>query len=83
MPFKPVATVSDLETLDGDQIVEGYLSAERGDPEPGENRGRSFWHGWRNRMIDMGEIPADNAARRLAHEVVKTGYLKQFNKMEK
>jgi hypothetical protein len=68
--FEPVRTCADLETLDKDQIVQGYLSAERGDPEPGENRGRSFWHGWRNRMIDLGELPKDDAAMQLAKEVL-------------
>jgi hypothetical protein len=34
--------MADLDSLDDALIVEGYLSAERGDPEPGPNRGRSF-----------------------------------------
>jgi hypothetical protein len=70
MTFQPVRTLSDLATLNDDDILEGYRSAERGDPEPGENRGRSFWHGWRNRMIDLGEIPADEASGQLAREYI-------------
>jgi len=68
MAFEPVRTMADLNGLNEDDMVEGYLSAERGDPEPGENRGRSFWHGWRNRMIDMGELPPDEAGTQLARE---------------
>ncbi|MCP1852733.1 MULTISPECIES: hypothetical protein [unclassified Bradyrhizobium] len=68
MKFAPVSTLADLETLDEGQMIEGYRSAERGDPEPGPNRGRSYWHGWRNRMIDMGELPGDEASRSLARE---------------
>lgn len=68
MRFEPVRTYADLETLDQKDIVDGYLSAERGDPEPGENRGRAFWHGWRNRMIDLGELPGDDASAQLAKE---------------
>jgi hypothetical protein len=68
--FAPVRTVADLNTLDPDEITAGYLSAERGDPEPGPNRGRAFWHGWRNRMIDMRELPMDDAARALARDFV-------------
>lgn len=64
--FEPVRTIEDLESLSLDDIVEGYQSAERGDPEPGPNRGRAFWHGWRNRMIDLGVIPGDDASRALA-----------------
>lgn len=66
--FEPVRTLADLESLDQDEILEGYLSAERGDPEPGPNRGRAFWHGWRNRMMDDGSIPRDEASRQLARE---------------
>lgn len=68
MGFVPVSTLADLESLDQDQVMEGYRSAERGDPEPGPNRGRAFWHGWRNRMMDMGGIEIDQAARNLAGE---------------
>jgi hypothetical protein len=70
MKFAPVSTLTDLESLDSDQVMEGYRSAERGDPEPGPNRGRSFWHGWRNRMMDMGAMDHDEAARDLAREYV-------------
>lgn len=70
MTFQPVTTLWDLDTLDHDQVVEGYTSAERGDPEPGENRGRSFWHGWRMRMIDYGVIPSDAGHQNLVREYV-------------
>ena len=70
MKFEPVRTKADLDDLDSEEIYDGYLSAERGDPEPGPNRGRAFWHGWRNRMIDFGEIRLDDAARQLVREVV-------------
>lgn len=66
--FEPVRTKADLDALDETEIIEGYKSAERGDPEPGPNRGRSFWHGWRNRMIDLGELPTDDASRQLVRE---------------
>ena len=69
MNFEPVRTKADLDTLDHDAIVNGYLSAERGDPEPGPNRGRAYWHGWRNAMIDMGVLQPDDASRALAHDV--------------
>ena len=71
MNFEPVRTLADLETLDEDEILVGYQSAERGDPEPGLNRGRAFWHGWRNRMIDFGVLPSDAASQQLAHEYVE------------
>lgn len=73
--FEPVRTKAELDTLEFADVLEGYRSAERGDPEPGQNRGKAFWHGWRNRMIDIGEIPSDDAARQLAHEVVEASRL--------
>ncbi len=73
MNFEPVRTLADLDTLDHAAIVEGYMSASRGDPEPGPNRGRAYWHGWRNAMIDMGAIEIDDAARALVHEVAPNG----------
>lgn len=76
--FKPVETVADLLTLDKADILEGYLAAERGDPEPGPNRGRAYWHGWRNRMMDLGELQHDDASRRLVGEVVNSGLLREL-----
>lgn len=70
MGFQPVITLADLDSLDDAEIVEGYTSAERGDPEPGENRGRAFWHGWRCRMMDFGLIESTPEHRRLVREYV-------------
>lgn len=68
--FIPVRTVSDLETLDQNEIVLGYWSGFEGDSEPGNNHSRSFWHGWRNGASDkrFREIDADQRA--LAREIV-------------
>jgi hypothetical protein len=68
--FTPVRTVDDLHSLDHAEVLEGYMSAERGDPEPGPNRGRAYWHGWRNRMIDMGALPPDDASRALVRDYI-------------
>ncbi len=73
MNFEPVRTKADLDALNHDEIIEGYMSAELGDPEPGPNRGRAYWHGWRNAMIDKGELRPDEASRALAHEVCPRG----------
>jgi hypothetical protein len=70
MSFKPVTTLAELDSLDLDDMVAGHMSAERGDPEPGENRGRAFWHGWRTRMMDLGEIETPLEHKVLVHMVV-------------
>lgn len=71
MPFEPVRTLADLDSLSEADMIEGYASAERGDPEPGENRGRAFWHGWRCRMFDYGELKADDIHRALVRDWLK------------
>ena len=52
----PVTTLADLLALDDAEILAGHVSAEKGDPEPGGNHSRAFHHGWRTRMMDLGEI---------------------------
>lgn len=74
--FAPVRTKADLDTLDHDEIVAGYTEARRGDPEPGPNRGRAYWHGWRVAMMDMGEIEIDADHRHLVHEIAPGGVLR-------
>jgi hypothetical protein len=64
MTYAPVTTIEELDLLDDADLMQGYLSAERGDPEPGGNHSRSFHHGWRMRMMDLSEIdvPAKHRA---------------------
>lgn len=69
--YKPVSTIDDLNTLNEAEIIEGYWAGTDGWPEPGNNRSRSYWHGWRNGSADRGRIPYDEAMKKLAHEVVE------------
>ena len=66
--FEPVRALWDLDALDDDEIVAGYREFSKDDPWPGVNRGRAYWHGWRNAAIDVGLIEKDDAAAQLAHE---------------
>jgi ribosome modulation factor len=68
--FIPVSTLADLDTLDDAEIVEGYRDGLANEPEPHNNRSRSYWHGWRNGMADRGFRPIDEAQRDLAREYV-------------
>jgi hypothetical protein len=52
-----VTTLEQLDSLDNGELVEGYMAAERGDPEPGTNHSLAYCHGWRSRMYDLREIP--------------------------
>jgi hypothetical protein len=48
----PVRTATDLATLDSAEIVEGYMDALAGESPPGDNRSRSYWHGYENGRAD-------------------------------
>lgn len=67
--YQPVATMDDLKNLDSDEMVEGYRSGLSCEPEPGSAKSRSFWHGWRNGMMDRGKLPHDDAANALVREM--------------
>lgn len=71
MTHKPVSTLEDLATLDDDEVLEGYRDGLDNAPEPGGNRSRSYWHGWRNGMADRGRIQPDGAMRQLAREYIE------------
>jgi len=59
--FVPVMTVADFRQLDDGEILEGYFDGFHGDPAPGSDRSRSYWHGWRNGRVDAGLADPDFA----------------------
>jgi ribosome modulation factor len=67
----PVSNMATLEALNSDEIQEGYRDGFDGEP-CGDNRSRSYWHGWRNGMIDKGRLRPDWASMSLAHEYVES-----------
>lgn len=69
--YAPLSTAAEADLLDMDDCVEGYKCGLRADPEPGSDKSRSYWHGWRNGMMDRGLIPIDDAARSLVREIVR------------
>ena len=66
-----MATLADLESLDDAEVLAGYLEATRDDPEPGNNHTRSYWHGWRMRMNDMGVLPITDVHRQLVRQLAQ------------
>ena len=73
----PIRRAAELVDLDDDDLLDGYRSGSDGDPEPGDNRSFSFWHGWRNGARDHGHIEGDEAMAELAHDVIVTGYFRK------
>lgn len=67
----PVTTFAELDTLDDDEILEGYRDGFAGEAEPGNNRSKSYWHGWRNGAIDKGYLKPDAESFALAREYVE------------
>jgi len=68
MSFERVRTVADLDSLDEAEIIAGYTEFVLGDPEPGPNRGRAYWHGWRSAAMDRGQIKGDAIHEELVRE---------------
>jgi len=75
MTHRPVATVAELAELDTDEIVEGYRDGRADAPEPGDNRSRAYYHGWRCGAMDAGRLEIDATHRGLISEVMRTKYL--------
>ena len=57
----PVSDLRTLYALDPVEMIEGY-EAGRANFPCGDNRSRSFWHGWRNGMMDAGHTEQDWAS---------------------
>ena len=70
-PRRPVMLAADLATLDSEEIIEGYRDAREGFPCSG-NRSRSYWHGWRNGMVDSGRMKTEPEMMLLIKNVLAT-----------
>ena len=64
--FPPVSTIEDFRTLDEADVLLGYMDGFDGAAAPGSDRSRSYWHGWRNGMVDSGRCSPDDAQHALA-----------------
>lgn len=64
--FRPITTLADLALQDDGEVMAGYVAGLHGAPEPGSDRSRAYWHGWKNGMVDAGRQPIDDAQRELA-----------------
>ncbi|WP_043345078.1 hypothetical protein [Cupriavidus basilensis] len=68
--FQPITKPEDLSGLDDNEMVSGYCSGYCGDAEPGSDKSRAFWHGWRNGAVDGGHRQMDTAQAELARCLV-------------
>ncbi len=66
-----IRTVADLASLDMEEVLEGYRDGFSGEPDPGDNRSDSYWHGHRNGRNDrVGRV--DDDQRALAADLLET-----------
>jgi hypothetical protein len=66
----PVVSLDELDALDSAEMVEGYHDGYQNEPRPSGNRSKSYWHGWRNGMMDGKLMPVDASAMVLVRAVV-------------
>lgn len=80
----PIIKAEKLKELDDSEVTQGYADGLKNEPNPGDNRTYSYWHGWRNGMVDGGWAELDKHQRALCKDVVDTGYFKNlFKKVRK
>lgn len=66
--YQPLSTRAELDLLDIEECTAGYMAGLDDLPEPGSDKSKSYWHGWRNGMMDKGRLPRDEAADQLVGE---------------
>lgn len=77
--YAPIVSVEDLDKVNNDECVEGYLYG-RSDRACGElispnSCSRSFYHGYLNGMVDTGKLELSPAQKELAQALRKAGRL--------
>jgi hypothetical protein len=75
--YTPISSVAELALLNSDEIIEGYRSGSRGEPEPDSTKSKSFWHGYRNGLVDFGHWKGDEHQTALARDCIAHGIFKQ------
>lgn len=76
MEYVPVRIIAAFENMTEDEIIEGYYDGLKNEPEPKGNRSQSYWHGWRNGMVDGRHAKPDEAQRDLARDAIQKGYFR-------
>lgn len=67
--MEAVTTVEQLDALDSDRMLAGYLAGFNNEPNYTE-RSQSYWHGYMNGQVDAGHMPISNEQCALASAVV-------------
>ena len=78
----PVISLEELNSLNREEVFEGYQDGHAGEAEPGGNRSKSYWHGWRNGRVDGGHDEKDGAQALLARQYLQAERVARVLKRE-
>ena len=67
----PITRNRQLKQLENNEVVLGYMDGRNNDPKPNDNRTYSYWHGWRNGMVDGGHTEKDTSQILLAKDYLQ------------
>lgn len=76
---EPVISLMALARLDDEEMQEGYRDGFDGQP-CGDNRSRSYWHGWRSGTLDAKRRMGDIWDSMLAKLALSFGNLAEFRR---
>lgn len=67
--MRAITTMQQLDSLDSDVIVEGYLAGCKDTPNY-TRKEQAYWHGYMNGMVDYGRHPISVEQQQLARAYV-------------
>lgn len=70
MAFDAITTVAQLEQLDSDLMVKGYMAGFDNSPDYTQ-RDQAYWHGYLNGQVDGKHMQISDEQRQLARTVVQ------------
>lgn len=65
MSIHPVVTLAELDALDDNLCVMGYMHGRDNTPDYTQ-RDKAYWHGYLNGEVDAGRVPISTEQQRLA-----------------
>lgn len=77
--YTPVSSAIKLDMLDDEEILKGYLAAYSNKNIDEITVSESFWHGYRNGLVDSGKSKLDQAQKDLIRDLRKNGRIDEYH----
>lgn len=77
--YTPVRSCEKLDLLDETEILKGYLAAYSNKEIQDLEVSESFWHGYRNGLVDSGKSKLDQAQKDLVKSLRKNGRIAEYH----